>query len=216
MRGIYIGITPRNVSTIWTPDGRPTAAPVYTIPPGRGTFEYLFEPLADAMRPLHWWVSHGGFSSSLKLYERLGDEAYDAYGRAVSDRGPSRVDSFLYPAGALPEHADCVANDWAHMVGLDERDGDPFAAAQRLDTADWEVGDEPEAYYALLAETSPLCFYCVDGFVWEVYLRDEARLERFAEHLRSAPDYADRFHLQFGELRDRDRWYSWGRQIAEY
>lgn len=214
MRGIYIGITPRNVSTIWTPGGKPTADPVYTIPPGRRTFEYLFEPLADAMRPLHWWVSHGGFSG-LELYERLGEEAYDDYGRAVSDRGASRGDTFLYPAGALPEHADCVANDWAHMVGLDERDGDPFAAAQRLDAGDWGRGHEAEqAYYALLAETSPLCFYCVDGFVWEVYMRDTARLERFAEHLRSAPHSADRFHLQFGELCARDRWYFWGGQAG--
>ena len=159
----------------------------YAVPPGFPTvFSYLFAPLADAMRPLHWYADRYDSSPFNGMTGERGNEGW--YDAAVITLPDQKRDGFsrsglLFRPGGLPGAGRHLNQDWMDLVGIPGDEASAVQVAQRL----YGNKDGNKAYHRFIGEQADLYFHCMDGWSWELYAADDGHLRRAAEHLSANP-----------------------------
>lgn len=181
MQGVRIGFDNPNIKTIW-PD---RAAGVSTnqtraVPAGRSRFAHYFEPICPLMTDLFWFAQRWAASPFVDLiFEPGGEERLDRY-QVDHPRFDNTSASLLRP-GCLPALADWLRDDWIDLLGFAPGGTDPGVIADELFDADDHGKD---GYYAAIEKQVSLCFFCVDGFSWEFYSKDQGAVTQVFEHVR--------------------------------
>ena len=197
MNGLYISYNPRNIGYIWSPNpGETQNAPVYTVPRGECEFNFFFKPIIEAMQPLYWFVDKSPSTPFSSIYEDENWEDEDWSHPFYIPDVPC-----LWGPGILPAYANDVPNDWQTLIGIEGDLGKSSAIARLI----YDQYDEP--LYKLIEQYSPLTFFCVDGFVWEIYARDNELIKSVERHLTGKGGIT----LKQTELLQRDSLYQFGK-----
>lgn len=176
MQGLLISYLPRNIGGIWSPGGDIQAPPLRAAPSGLTEFQFFFQPLYTVMAPMYWFVGDSWSSPFGSLYDGVEDEDW------IHPLADNAVPG-LYNPGLLPAYAHDIPNDWQTLVGLGS---DPIAAekaAARLAQARWAE------FYEIIDDVSSLTFLCIDGFVWQVFAKDETLLDTVAADLETSAGF---------------------------
>ncbi|MEN6497915.1 MAG: hypothetical protein ABFD16_26755 [Thermoguttaceae bacterium] len=182
MDGIYIAFDNRDVGIIWTPGGVPTESNrSFAIPPNKRGFEFFFEPILSRLEPLCWFAQ--GWQSSpfvAAIYEPGGEEKLNEFW--IDHPRFYQVSASVFRAGVLPTLAPWLYDDWIDLIGFRCNEEDVCSVADGLYDADNRGRD---AYYAAIDRKAELCFFCIDGFSWELYCHEPDVLEAVGDHVAS-------------------------------
>jgi hypothetical protein len=201
--GFLVGFDNSNIVTIW-PESAVVdrAIPPCTIPAGRSRFAHFFEPMLPLMNELHWLALGGDSSPFVDLiYEPGGEELLDSY--YIDHPRFDNTSASLFRPGVLPALADWLRDDWINLLGFVADPSTAGEIADRLFDA-WDASNRGnEKYYSAIERTMELCLFCVDGFSWEAYGKDQAAVARALERLRQIEGVI----LSERQLRERDAWF---------
>lgn len=205
MDGISIGFDNRNVGFIWSPTGVPAEEErKFAVPKGKRGFETFFTPVFPIMVDLYW-CGEGASSPfvSLAFHQPNGLEQLESV--EIEHPPFCGADASVFRPGVLPKYAHWIQDDWIDLFGYraDSEQG-AILTASRIFSADNNPHDR-STYYAAIEQDVKLCFFCVDGFSWELYCQDPGVLEAVAAHVTPMQ------HVTVKRLRlqDRDR-ILWG------
>jgi hypothetical protein len=205
MNGICIGFDNRNVGAIWSPAGVPDESErTFAIPQGKRGFEFFFQPVLPTMESLLWFAQ--GWQSSpfvAFIYEPGGEEKLSEFW--IKHPRFHNVCASVFRAGVLPALAHWLYDDWIDLIGLRCNEQDAPAIAERLYDADNRSRDD---YYEAIDQNADLCFFCVDGFSWEMYSHQLHLLEAVAKYVASIKHVV----VKRCQLTERDRvlFNNWG------
>jgi hypothetical protein len=182
MDGLYIGFDNPNIKTIW-PESEVGARAnrVCSIPAGRSRFAHFFEPIYPLMRD-YFWLAHGWESSPFVdlIFESGGEELLDSY-RLEHPRFDI-TNASLFRPGTLPTLANYLCDDWIDLLGFIPGPADAGEGQIADELFDATCGDDK--YYTAIERRVTLCFFCVDGFSWEVYCQDRAAVTQVFESIK--------------------------------
>jgi hypothetical protein len=197
MQGVYIGFDNPNIKTIWpVSEVEARATGDHPAPSGQPLFAHFFQPIFPLMTDLSWFTCRWESSPFVDLiFEPGGEERLETY--QVDHPRFDNVSASLLRPGCLPALAGWLRDDWIDLLGFALSGDDSGEIADELFDADERGKDE---YYATIERRVSLCFFCVDGFSWEFYCKDQEAVTQVFEHVRRMKGVK----LELGRLRDRD------------
>ena len=177
----------------------------WPVPEKGRAFAPYFAPIADYLRPLYWYADCWESSPFVVVtYEPGGEERLARARIALPTDGQSAAS--LFRPGTLPDLAPFLYDDWIDLIGFRGRGLDPLTVAAEF----LQVKEMGRVKYDLIERYADICFFCVDGWSWEVYAKDPAVIDRTVEHVKGN----GLVRIDHCELHDRDTelWGNWGRR----
>lgn len=194
MEGMCVRFDNRNVGFIWSPSGVPNEEQrQLAVPPGQRGFETFFVSILPKMANLYWFAQKWESSPFVALmYEPNGTEQLESF--LIDQPLFHNASACLLRPGVLPELAHWLYDDWIDLLGF-RAEGEKQAAviATRLFSA------HGDAYHDVIEREVEFCFFCVDGFSWELYCHNHDVIQAVADHVAPIPHVT----VEWCRLRDR-------------
>jgi hypothetical protein len=174
----------------------------WPVPEEGRAFAYYFAPIADELRPLYWYADCWESSPfGLVTYEPGGEERLAQVKIALPT--DDLVAASLYGPGSLPDLAPFLYDDWIDLIGFRGKGLNPLTVAAEFSQLK-ETGREK---YDLIERYAEICFFCMDGWSWEVYAQDLTLIGRTIEHVKQN----GLIRVDHCELHNRDtELWNWG------
>lgn len=193
MNGIYISFNNQNIKSIWpSEDKHIKTKSLNPIPSGQRAFEFLFRPIFDNLEPLYW-LALSFVSTPLNelLFTENGEEKLEELMEAYLDS------AILFRPSTLPCFAHYVCSDWIDLIGIPQTNDVSDLARDFIERSSSPI---KASYYDLIKSQSKICFFCVDGFSWELYSKDETLISKVVKNIENVSG----FYLKHSSLEKRD------------
>jgi hypothetical protein len=164
----------------------------WPVPDGLSPFELCFEPVFDYLRPLHWYASNydsGPFDFFEAAQTRREEELDALFVEIPNERNNVQVGAALLRPGFLPDLAPFLYQDWIELVGIGGDEARAREVASELLELHWRAraklrAPTPAEHYDLLEQHCEVCFFCGEGYSWEIFAKDLEILESVARRIQ--------------------------------
>lgn len=160
----------------------PAAGPRLEVPDGRSLFSWLFEPVLPATASLNWLATN--WESTPFDFLSLPDDLEISHTMVFEVPEFELISAVLYRAGVLPAFASKIRNDWVNLFGFRAETASASGLAVTFNRILDSTRRFPTDQIAAFAE---ICFFCEDGFSWEMYASDSKLVDDLVRHLETLP-----------------------------